>query len=109
VWDNWEKFEAYTGKVTGFLPIYFTSFNAIAATALEIVFGALLIVGLKTRLAAIGAGFLLLLFAISMSISLGIKSALDYSVWVGSAGAFLLATQDQFAYSIDQLNKTKDI
>jgi hypothetical protein len=30
-------------------------------------------------------------FALSMSVSLGIKSLLDYSVWVGSAVAFLLA------------------
>lgn len=108
-WGNWENFEAYTGKVTGFLPASLTPFNAIAATVLETIFGGLLIIGFKTRLTAACTGVLLLLFALSMSISLGIKSALDYSVWVGSAGAFLLATQPQYAFSIDQLNKTKEI
>ncbi|WP_435522646.1 hypothetical protein [Chryseobacterium indoltheticum] len=49
--------------------------------------------------------FLLLVFAfLSMSIALGIKAPLDYSVWVGSAAAFLLATLDKFPLSIDELS-----
>ncbi|MDR6785183.1 hypothetical protein ABIE26_003882 [Pedobacter africanus] len=35
-----------------------------------------------------------------MSISLGIKAPLDYSVWVGSAAAFLLAA---FPVETDQI------
>ncbi|MFP7657802.1 hypothetical protein [Chryseobacterium proteolyticum] len=65
----------------------------------------LLLVGYKTRIAAYGAGFLLLIFALSMTIALGAKAPLDYSVWVGSAGAFLLASQRQFSLSADQLTK----
>lgn len=104
-WGNWENFEAYTRQLTFFLPPILSKVSAYAATILETAFGILLIIGLKTRLTANLTGVLLLLFALSMSVSLGVKSALDYSVWVGSAGAFLLATQRQFPFSIDQAGK----
>ena len=54
----------------------------------------MLILGFKTKLAAIGTGFLLMVFALSMSAALGIKSPLDYSVWLGSAACFFLAVHN---------------
>lgn len=104
-WGNWQNFEAYTRRLTFYLPGSISKISAYAATTLEIVFGLLLIIGFKTRSAAIFTGLLLLVFALSMTVSLGIKSTLDYSVWVGSAGAFLLACQDKFSYSTDQVLK----
>lgn len=102
VWGNWQNFEAYTRQLTFFLPLFFSKISAYAATILETVFGLLLILGFKTRLVANLTGMLLLLFALSMSVALGVKPALDYSVWIGSAGAFLLARQQSFPFSIDQ-------
>ncbi|MFL9834302.1 DoxX family protein [Chryseobacterium terrae] len=104
-WGNWENFENYTRQLTFFLPENLSVFSAYAATFLEILFPLMLIIGLKTKIAAYGTGFLLLVFALSMSISLGIKAPLDYSVWVGIAAAFLLATQKEFYFSIDILTK----
>lgn len=104
-WGNWENFEKYTQQLTFFLPESIGSFSAYAATFLEILFSLMLISGLKTKLAAWGTGFLFLIFALSMSISLGIKAPLDYSVWIASAAAFLLAVQTEFKYSIDTLTK----
>lgn len=104
-WGNWENFEKYTRQLTFFLPEMVSKFSAYAATFLEILFPLMLILGFKTKIAAYGTGFLLLVFALSMSIALGIKAALDYSVWVGSAAAFLLATQKEFYFSIDTLTK----
>lgn len=92
-WGNWQNFEKYTAQVTSFLPAVLSKFSAYAATFFELAFSIMLILGFRTKLAAIGTGVLLLIFALSMSISLGIKAPLDYSVWVGSAGAFLLAVQ----------------
>lgn len=92
-WGNWENFEAYTAKLTFFLPPVLSKFSAYAATGLEIVLPILLVLGVKLKITAIITGILLLIFALSMSISLGIKASLDYSVWIGSAAAFLLATQ----------------
>lgn len=50
-------------------------------------------VGVRTRWAARGAAVLLFLFGTAMAISFGIKSPLDYSVFLrfrGSAPAFSL-------------------
>ncbi|WP_261513035.1 DoxX family membrane protein [Chryseobacterium paludis] len=104
-WGNWANFEEYTRKLTFFLPESLSQFSAYTATFFEIAIPLLLLVGYKTKIAAYGAGFLLLIFALSMSIALGVKAPLDYSVWVGSAAAFLLASQQEFSFSLDQLTK----
>ncbi|SIQ27520.1 DoxX protein [Chryseobacterium sp. RU37D] len=104
-WGNWENFEKYTGQLTFFLSKGLQIFSAYAATFLEILLPLLLLIGFKTRLAACGAGFLLLIFALSMTIASGAKAPLDYSVWVGSAAAFLLANQEKYSLTIDNLTK----
>jgi uncharacterized membrane protein YphA (DoxX/SURF4 family) len=104
-WGNWENFEKYTRQLTFFLPESFSRISAYGATFLEILFPVLLLIGYKTKIAAYGTGFLLLTFALSMTVALGIKVPLDYSVWMGSAGAFLLAVQPRYSTSIDQLIK----
>lgn len=100
-WGNWESFEKYTQQLTFFLPESLGTFSAYAATFLEILFPFMLIIGFKTKIAAYGAGFLLLIFAVSMTMALGVKAPLDYSVWVASAGAFLLASQEEYFFSLD--------
>jgi uncharacterized membrane protein YphA (DoxX/SURF4 family) len=102
-WGNWVNFEAYTRKLTFFLPESLSIVSAYAATFFEIIFPLMLLVGWKIRIAAYGAGFLLLVFGLSMTIALGVKAPLDYSVWIGSAGAFLLAVQPKYFFSIDRL------
>lgn len=104
-WGNMENFKAYTQKLTFFLPEALSFISAYAATFLEILFPLMLILGFKTKIAAYGSGFLLLIFAVSMTVALGVKAPLDYSVWVGCAGAFLLASQQHYTFNIDQLTK----
>lgn len=104
-WGNMKSFEAYTRSLTFFLPEALSTFSAYAATFLEILFPLMLIAGFKTRITAYGSGILLLIFAVSMTVALGAKAPLDYSVWVGSAAAFLLAVQPQYSFSIDQLTQ----
>lgn len=101
-WGNWENFEKYTRQLTFFLPETLSTFSAYTATFLEILFPLMLILGFKTKIAAFGTGILLLVFALSMTLALGVKAPLDYSVWVGSAAAFLLATLDKFSFSMDE-------
>ncbi|WP_267404959.1 MULTISPECIES: DoxX family protein [unclassified Chryseobacterium] len=100
-WGNWENFEKYTKQLTFFLPENLGTVSAYVATFLEILIPLMLILGFKTKIAAYGAGFLLLIFALSMTMALGVKAPLDYSVWVGSAGAFLLASQEKYSFSLD--------
>ncbi|HFK5510673.1 TPA: DoxX family protein [Elizabethkingia anophelis] len=106
-WGNWKNFEVYTQKLTYFLPEILSIFSAYIATFLEILFPVMLILGYKTRIASYGSGILLLVFAVSMAVALGAKAPLDYSVWIGSTGAFLLAVQQEYSYSIDSMPQKK--
>lgn len=96
-WGNWDNFETYTAQLTSFLPPVLSKMAAYTATFLEILLPVLLLFGFRLRWTAMATGVLLLLFALTMSIALGIKAPLDYSVWIGSAAAFLLAAQSKNA------------
>ncbi len=91
-WGNWANFVAYTQKLNPFVPASIISVVAAIATALEISFAVLLLTNFKTNLVAKGCGMLLLIFALSMSFTSGIKAPLDYSVFCASAAAFALST-----------------
>jgi hypothetical protein len=101
-WGNFAAFTAYTAKVNAFMPPSGVPFLAWSATAGELIcgFGLLAYALLPARVAAAGSlprilalasSILLLLFATAMTISLGIKKPLDYSVFSASACALLLA------------------
>lgn len=105
-WGNWENFVANTADLNSFMPATLIPFLAIVATVLELSFSLLLITGFKTRIAAFGTGCLLSAFALAMTISYGIKGALDYSVFIGSAAGFMLATIPYYKYSVDELLKS---
>lgn len=106
-WGNFANFEAYTTLLNGFLPHNWIPTLAWVDTALEVLFGILLFLGLATRLTALASGILLLLFALAMTFSTGVESALSYSVFTASAGAFLLAFSGPYCWSIDNLGKRK--
>lgn len=96
-WGNWNSFLEYTEILNPWYPVSLIPAVAIIATVAELLFGLLLLVGLKTRLAANLSGILLLLFAFSMTFSTGLKGALDYSVFTAAAAAFALgAIREKF-------------
>lgn len=101
--EAWNSFLNYTAEVNSFLPKRFIPTIAVLATILETGLAVLLLLGFKTSYASFGAAILLLLFALAMTCSYGIKEPLDYSVFAASAGAFLLATIPVYKWSIDQL------
>jgi putative oxidoreductase len=90
-WAHFERFIQRTGEVNAFMPAFTIPFLAWAATAAEISCGIALIVGFQVRWAALTSAALLALFAVAMTMSLGVKPPLDYSVFSASAGALLLA------------------
>jgi putative oxidoreductase len=89
-WAPFVRFIHRTGEVNAFMPAFTIPFLAVAATAAEISCGLALIIGFQLRRMAFVSGVLLALFASAMTISLGVKPPLDYSVFSASAGAFLL-------------------
>jgi len=108
-WGTFARFVAYTGKLNWFLPRPVIPTLAIIATAAEIIFGILLLLGWRTRITALLSGALLLLFALTMTAALGIKATLDLSVFVDAGGAFLLATCTEYPFSIDHLGSRRQV
>ena len=102
-WGNWENFVSYSNSVNSFSSPELGRFLAVLATLLELVLPVLLLVGYRIRATSIAAGILLLLFALAMTYSFGLKPSLDYSVWTASAACFLLSTITEYSYSIDHL------
>ena len=87
-WGNFERFTAYTGQLLWFLPPYLVSAAAILATAAEAIVAGGLLVGWKLHWWAFAAAALLLSFALTMTVALGVKAPTDYSVWTAAAAAF---------------------
>jgi thiosulfate dehydrogenase (quinone) large subunit len=99
-WGNWNAFVDYTGLITPWVPGTFTETLAITATTLEVLLALGLLIGWRTKWMAVASGILLLVFGLSMSFSVGIKPALDYSVFTASAAAFALSTMKERYFEI---------
>ena len=94
VWGNMDAFLAYTQQLLPFVPATLANIAGWIATVLEIVFSICLLVGFKTQLVAKLTACLIACFGLSMTISLGIKSTFDYSVWNAVAAALAIAIID---------------
>jgi uncharacterized membrane protein YphA (DoxX/SURF4 family) len=102
-WGNFSRFLEYTHTINWYAPAGLIPALGIIATAAETLFGLLLIVGWHTRAIAALSGLLLLVFGVSMALGLGVKAPLNYTVFTGAGGAFLLATCERFPLSVDEL------
>lgn len=100
-WGNWENFLQYTKLINPLIPESLVPAFGFMATAAEIFLGISLIIGFKTELVAKLSGFLMLLFALVITFSTGIKGALDYSVFAASAGAFGLSIINEKYLELD--------
>ena len=102
--SGWESFLAYAEKVNSFAPKNCIPTIAIIATIAESLLALLLLIGYRTRLASIGAAIVTFLFALAQTYSFGVRDPLDYSVFVFSMGAFLLATMENYKWSLDEIS-----
>src|ERR1700754_1496952 len=105
-WGNWDSFINYTGTLMPFLDKPVVNIMGGIATLLEATIGILLIVGFKTRLVAIGSCGLTLIFALAMTMFLGIKAPINFAVFSTCTGSLLLATMPVYEWSIDNLFKS---
>jgi uncharacterized membrane protein YphA (DoxX/SURF4 family) len=108
-WGNFSRFLEYTHTLNWYLPAGMILPLGAIATGAEILFGLLLIVGWRTRTAALLSGLLLLTFGVSMTLALGIKAPLNYAVLTGIGGALLLASRESFPFSVDELLSRRTI
>jgi len=100
---NYARFVDYTAKLNWFLSAAMTPALALIATAAETLFGLLLILGWKTRITALLSGVLLTTFALTMTMALGVKAPLNFSVFSAAGGALLLGVCGNFPFSLDEL------
>lgn len=100
-WGNWENFVIYTQTLNPFANKATAEVLGAIATFFEILLSLLLLFGFKTRLAALGTTFLMLLFTIAMAISVSIKAPFDYSVLTSAAAALLLANIGKTSFAVD--------
>lgn len=91
-WGAWGPFQSYAGTLNFYAPDALVPVLAWAATIAEVAFAIGLLIGWKLRWFALGSGLLLLSFAVTMSITGGVKGPLDYSVFTASAAALFLAS-----------------
>ena len=102
-WGDFSRFTAYVGSLNWYLPHRFVSSLAWIDTAVEVLLGVALVIGLQLRFVSIVSAFLLLAFAITMSVATGIGAPFAYSVFTASAGAFLLAACHSSRWTLDKV------
>ncbi|WP_310992562.1 DoxX family protein [Aequorivita marina] len=102
-WGDWNSFLEYTEILNPWFPVSFIPIVAIVATAAEVIFALFLIIGFKTDFFAKLSGILLLVFALSMTFSTGIKGVFDFSVFSASAAAFAISFIKEKYLEIDSL------
>lgn len=103
-WGDFPHFVDYTRSITPFfLPGGLAPTLAVLATIAEVVLAVALLLGYRLRLAAAGATVLLIVYGVSMMISLPAAEQFHYSVFVLAAGMLLLATLDRTAWTVDSL------
>jgi len=102
-WGTWEAFLEYTAFINPWVPESMIPALGFVATVLEVVFAVFLLIGFKTSLFAKLSGYLLLVFALSMTFSSGIKGAFDYSVFTAAAAAFALSAMKTKYLELDTL------
>ena len=93
-WGDLTRFNAYVAKLNWFVPVGLIPVVGWASTVAETGLAVALLIGWKLRWVSLASALLLLSFAATMTLALGLKAPLDYSVFTAGAAAFLLfATQ----------------
>lgn len=89
-WGDWKHFVQYVAVLNWFVPKALIPALSVLETAIETTLGVALLFGIWQRIIAWCSAGLLLSFALTMSVALGIVAPLSYSVFTAFGGAFLL-------------------
>jgi len=101
-WGSFTHFSGFVGVLNWFLPRAMIPAVAWIDSVLEAFLGLALLTGLWLRSTALVSSLLLLTFATTMSVALGIGAPFQYSVFTASAGALLLASTASSRWSLDR-------
>jgi len=103
MWGDMDKFVAYTQSLIPYIPANAVPVLAWTATVLEVLLPLCLLVGLKLKWTASLSGLMILVFAIAMATSVGIKAPLNYSAFTASAAAFAILSCGRGIWEVDNL------
>ena len=103
MWGDMDKFIAYTQSLIPYIPADVLPILAWTATVLEVLFSICLLVGLKLKWTASLTGLMILVFAIAMATSVGIKAPLNYTAFTASAAAFGILACGNGIWEVDNL------
>lgn len=89
-WGDWTHFVQYVAVLNSFVPKKLIPVLAVLETIIELGLGVALLLGIYERVVAWSSAALLMSFALTMSIALGITAPVSYSVFTALGGALLL-------------------
>ena len=89
-WGDWKHFVQYVAVLNWFVPKALIPALSVVETAIETMLGIALLFGIWQRIVAWCSAGLLLSFALTMSVALGVVAPLSYSVFTAFGAAFLL-------------------
>jgi hypothetical protein len=89
-WGDWTHFVQYVAALNSFLPKSLIPGLAVLETIIELALGIALLLGIYQRVVAWSSAVLLMSFALTMGIALGITAPLSYSVFTAVGAALLL-------------------
>lgn len=106
-WGNWGNFINYTQKLMPYFDRSITNVMGGIATIAEFIIAILLILGYKTKYAALASSLITLTFIIFMATSVGIQKPINFGVFTASSASFLLFKIATYQWSIDEHFKSK--
>src|SRR5215475_8369236 len=89
-WGDWTHFVQYVAVLNWFVAKALIPALAVLETTIELALGVALVLGIYQRVVAWSSAALLMSFALTMSIALGIIAPFSYSVFSALGGALLL-------------------
>ena len=89
-WGDWTHFVQFVAVLNSFVPKRLIPGLAVLETIIELGLGIALLLGIYQRGVAWSSAALLMSFALTMSIALGITTPLSYSVFTAFGAALLL-------------------
>lgn len=107
-WGNWSNFIDYTTTLMPFFDRPMVNVMGTVATISEAVIAILLIIGFKTRYAALASCLLTATFILFMITSVGLQKPINFGVFTASTASLLLSYIRNYEWSIDDaLKNTK--
>ena len=89
-WGDWAHFLQFVAYLNSFMPKALIPTIGVVETVIEFTLAVALLVGVYQRIVAWASAALLMSFAATMSIALGIRAPLGYGVFTAVGGALLL-------------------